>query len=152
MKKIILLIACNLFLLEINAQNQHGCIADEHYKKQMQNDPEFKKNQEALEVFTQEFIKNGSAAKSSAAAPYIIPVVFHVIHTGGSGNISDAQIIDQIQILNKEFPRQQADTVLTPAAFKSAAASFSVEFRLATKDPNGNCCLLYTSPSPRDRG
>ncbi|MBL7920865.1 MAG: T9SS type A sorting domain-containing protein [Bacteroidia bacterium] len=139
MKRIILLIACNLFLLEINAQNQHGCIADEHHKKQMQNDPEFKKNQEALEIFTQEFIKNGSVAKSPAAAPYIIPVVFHVIHTGGSGNISDAQIIDQIQILNKEFPRQQADTVLTPAAFKSAAASFSVEFRLATKDPNGNC-------------
>lgn len=139
MKKIILLLCCNLFLFEINAQSQHGCIADEYYKKQMQNNSEFKKNQEALELFTQEFTKNSSAAKSATASLYIIPVVFHVIHTGGAGNISDAQIIDQVQILNKEFPRQQADTVLTPAAFKSAAAAFNVEFRLATIDPNGNC-------------
>jgi len=139
MKKIILLIACNLFLLEMNAQNQHGCSTDEYYKKQMQNDPEFKKNQEALEAFTQEYIKNAPLAKTTSTATYVIPIVFHIIHTGGSGNISDAQVIDQVQILNKEFQRQQADTVLTPAAFKSAAAPFSVEFRLATKDPNGNC-------------
>ncbi|MBA3679689.1 MAG: T9SS type A sorting domain-containing protein [Bacteroidetes bacterium] len=139
MKKIILFLACNLLLLEAYAQDQHGCITDQYYQKQMQNNAEFKKNQDALEVFTQEFIKKASAAKSATASLYIIPIVFHVIHTGGSGNISDAQIIDQVQILNKEFPRQQADTVLTPAAFKTAAGAFNVEFRLATIDPNGNC-------------
>ncbi|MBL7912538.1 MAG: choice-of-anchor J domain-containing protein [Bacteroidia bacterium] len=139
MKKIILLFVCTLFLLKTVAQNQHGCFSDEYYKQQLATDPEFKNNQEALEVFTQDFIKNNSAAKSATAAPYIIPVVFHVIYTNAAGNISDAQIIDQIQILNKEFPRQQADTVLTPAAFKPFAAPFNVEFRLATIDPSGNC-------------
>jgi hypothetical protein len=151
MKKIFLVFLCSLFLVEISAQNQHGCFTDEYYKKQIANDPEFKKNQEALEIFTKDFIKKNSAARSATASLYIIPVVFHVIYTTGAGNISDAQIIDQIQILNKEFPRQQADTVLTPAAFKPFAAPFNVEFRLATIDPSGNCTnginRLYNSIS-----
>jgi hypothetical protein len=127
-----------LLLANFKAQHSFNCSSHLWYEEQMKNDPEFRKNQEALEKETQEFIKN-NAAQRSAPATYIIPVVFHVIHTGGSGNISDAQIMDQINILNKEFPRQQADTILTPAAFKPLAAPFSVEFRLATKDPNGNC-------------
>jgi hypothetical protein len=74
-----------------------------------------------------------------AVTSYTIPIVFHVIYTTPYGNISDAQIIDQVAILNKEFKRLQADTALTPVPFKSLAAPFDVEFRLATKDPNGNC-------------
>ena len=81
MKKIFLVFLCSLFLVEISAQNQHGCFTDEYYKKQIANDPEFKKNQEALEIFTKDFIKKKSAARSATASLYIIPVVFHVIYT-----------------------------------------------------------------------
>ncbi len=139
MKKLLFLIVASLLWLQTFSQNQHGCISHLYYEQQMQNNPEFRKNQEELEKFTAEFVKNNQASRSATTAPYIIPVVFHIIHTGGPGNISDAQVIDQIQILNKEFPRQQADTVLTPAPFKAFAAGLNVEFRLATIDPNGNC-------------
>ncbi|MBA3664367.1 MAG: T9SS type A sorting domain-containing protein [Bacteroidetes bacterium] len=104
----------------------------------MKNDLSFKANQQQLEKETEELTKNFSAHKT-ATATYVIPIVFHIIHTGGAGNISEAQILNQVQILNKEFNRQQADTVLTPVAFKPYAAGINVEFRLATIDPNGSC-------------
>lgn len=138
MKKIIFLISINLFLAKAFSQNQFNCSSHDYYKEQLNSNPQFKNNQQELEKFTEEFIKNTNLNKSTATT-YIIPVVFHVIYTNGAGNISDAQIVNQINILNQEFPRQQPDTILTPAPFKPFAAPFNVEFRLATIDPSGNC-------------
>jgi len=121
----------------ISAQNGFNCISEQAYEQQLKTWTEFKKNQETLEKETQVRIKHPQM--KTAAGPKIIPVVFHIIHTGTSGNISDAQVIDQVNILNKEFKRLQADTSQTPAAFKPLAAPFDVEFRLATLDPGGMC-------------
>lgn len=120
------------------AQNGFNCVADDVFKKQLQNNPEFVKNQVQLEQETQQLQLN-KTTQSTHQVTRIIPVVFHIIHAGGNENISMAQIQDQIRILNLEFPRMMADTVLTPPPFKSVAGSFDVEFRLATLDPNGNC-------------
>ncbi len=74
-------------------------------------------------------------------AAYQIPVVVHVIHNGeaiGSGrNISAAQILSQISVLNNDFQRLNTDAVNTPAEFQSVAGSLSVEFVLAKQDPEG---------------
>ena len=72
-------------------------------------------------------------------APRIIPVVFHIIHEGGSENISKAQIEDQIRILNEDFRRLNADATNTPQVWQGIAADGNVEFRLANLDPQGNC-------------
>jgi len=116
---------------------QFNCLSHEEYVEKMKIDSVFRKNQERLEFETQQLLQNKS--QPAVAPAYVIPVVFHVIYTTASGNISDAQIIDQINILNKEFKRQQADTVLTPAAFLPMAAPIDMEFRLATIDPSGKC-------------
>ena len=72
----------------------------------------------------------------------IIPVVVHVIHKGepiGVGyNISDEQIKSQIDVLNEDFNRQNADKVNTPPIFKNIAARIGIEFKLANIDPNGS--------------
>ncbi len=120
------------------SQNPFNCSSHTKYEEQLKNNPEFKENQRLLELETQKFTSDQSTNKTTTAT-YVIPIVFHVIYAGTYGNISDAQIIDQVNILNKEFPRQQADTSLTPAAFKAMTAPFNVEFRLATIDPSGNC-------------
>lgn len=82
---------------------------------------------------------NGGARRSAAA--YRIPVVVHVIHNGeeiGTGaNISEAQILSQIRVLNEDFNRQNADAVNTPAVFASVAGSLDIEFVLALQDPDG---------------
>lgn len=127
-----------LYLLLPGAMKaQFNCLSHEAYLEQMQTDSLFRLNQEALEVETQQYLQNKS--HSASAATYVIPVVFHVIYTTNAGNISDAQILDQMNVLNTEFRRQQADTVLTPAAFLPFAAPIDMEFRLVTLDPNGNC-------------
>jgi len=70
---------------------------------------------------------------------YIIPVVFHVIHDNGEENISDAQIFDAMEILNADFRKLNADTGQIVAGFVDIAADVDVEFRLAKRDPSGNC-------------
>lgn len=70
---------------------------------------------------------------------YTIPVVFHVVHNYGTENISDDQILDGLAILNRDFRRQNSDTVVVVDAFDQLVADVGIEFKLATKDPDGNC-------------
>ncbi len=70
-----------------------------------------------------------------------VPVVFHIIHNGedlGSGtNIPDERILEQVDILNADFNRQNADTTNTPSEFLEVAASPNIRFQLARQDPEG---------------
>lgn len=77
------------------------------------------------------------STKINAQANYVIPVVFHVIHKNGAENISDEQIFDQIEILNRDF--NNPDTTVIIDTFKPLIADCDIEFRLATLDPDGNC-------------
>jgi PKD repeat protein len=76
---------------------------------------------------------------SPVRAKYIIPVVFHVIHTGGPENISKEQILDQMRVLNQDFNLTNPNKSKIRAPFKTLAAVADIEFRLARIDPNGNC-------------
>ncbi|MCU0383238.1 MAG: M43 family zinc metalloprotease [Cyclobacteriaceae bacterium] len=83
---------------------------------------------------------------------YQIPVVVHIIHNGepvGTGvNISDEQIISQINVLNKDFRRENTDAGNTPALFLPVAAGMGIEFILARQDPDG----LLTDGIVRKKG
>lgn len=68
----------------------------------------------------------------------IIPVVFHVVHQYGFENISDAQILNQMEILNKDFQRLNIDTVSIDPPFDTIIGNTGFEFRLAHLDPYGN--------------
>lgn len=70
---------------------------------------------------------------------YVIPVVFHVIHDNGPENISNEQIADALEVLNRDFRRLNSDTAEIVAGFVDIAADVDVEFRLARRDPEGNC-------------
>ncbi|MBN4072829.1 zinc metalloprotease [Crocinitomix catalasitica] len=74
---------------------------------------------------------------SGDRATLIIPVVFHIVYNAAIENIDDSLIYQQIQILNDDFQRMNADTVNTPAAFKPLAGSMDVTFCLAQQDPSG---------------
>ncbi|MGZ4099313.1 MAG: M43 family zinc metalloprotease [Bacteroidia bacterium] len=90
-------------------------------------------------VINQKTDQNSLGKNSSMAATYTIPVVFHVLHKGGTENISDAQLINAVAILNRDFQKQNADTANIVTQFKSLAADCSIQFSLATIDPNGMC-------------
>lgn len=98
-----------------------------------------------LENFTNNYIGNQGQASNrliNGTGLIIIPVVVHVLHHGeleGTGyNISMATIESQIDVLNEDFRRLNADAINTPSAFQSVASDFGIEFRLACIDPNGN--------------
>lgn len=77
--------------------------------------------------------------RSATPPTYIIPVVFHIIHDYGTENISDAQVMDAVAILNEDFRLLNADASQIVAPFDTLAADAEIEFRLAQLDPNGNC-------------
>lgn len=72
-----------------------------------------------------------------------IPVVVHIIHDNGIGNITDEQVYDALRILNEDYNRQNPDTLQTRntlnAPFKVQAGVMDVHFKLAKLDPNGIC-------------
>ena len=72
-----------------------------------------------------------------------IPVVVHIIHNNadesiGGANIPDAQIQSQIDVLNKDYRRLNADTANAPASVNAVGADVKFQFCLAQTDPNGD--------------
>ncbi len=98
-------------------------------------DPQMKADYEQLIANSRLISSDGINQKTT----YVIPIVFHIIHEYGSENISDAQVYDQVDILNIDFRKLNADTSLLVAGYDTISADANIEFRLATIDPNGDC-------------
>ena len=135
MKKL-LIILLFLFSLPTSSQNQRRCGFLEA------NEYLFKQDNTARERFESRLAEKETQLKTyavSSAPLYTIPVVFHVLHQGGVENISDAQIMDALFILNRDFNKQNADTSNIVSTFQAIAANCNVRFELATLDEQGNC-------------
>jgi len=68
---------------------------------------------------------------------YTIPVVFHVLYNVAAENIHDSLLQNQIEVLNRDFRRNNADSVNTRAIFKPRAGDVRIQFELAKVDPTG---------------
>lgn len=142
MKKLLLLPAFLLSFQLFSQERLLHCGADELRIETLKKNPKIaeaviRRDQE-LETFTKTFVED-FYQKKTRSATYVIPIVFHVIHNYGPENISDAQIMDGLSILNKTFRKQLADTGSIVAAFKPIHADCDIEFALAKRDPSGNC-------------
>lgn len=120
---------------------QQFCGTDEMHQQLYKSDSgihqKIIENHQWLQEFTQEYIKNNYNNRQTVS--YTIPVVFHVIHLNGPENISDAQIYDQMRIINEDYQKRNADTADVIPFFKPISADCEIEFKLAKIDPNGNC-------------
>ena len=143
--KILLIIIFLLPALSSNSQDRCGTVL---YNQLLQKKHPSRPSEKIFEQWIKEKkreseIRNRALGRmKSNEELYIIPVVVHVIHTGeeiGEGvNISDAQILSQIEVLNEDFRRLNADTVNTPDEFKLVAVDTGIEFKLSLRDPVGN--------------
>jgi hypothetical protein len=110
-----------------------------HNMNQLKSNPAFMKifkaDQEILRI-REEQIKSSKQGKGTV---YKIPVVFHVLHNGGIENISRAQILDAVDILNRDYRLQNADANNVQSVFQGMPADIEIEFVLASKAPNGQC-------------
>lgn len=133
-----LAIAITALSLGANAQETrqgNWCKMDQVIQEHLANNPnalnELKQDRDAI-------MKNSSSNKKPFT--YIIPVVVHnITHSGGQGYTSKSVIDAAINRLNIDFQRMNPDTTSTRALFKPYADGINIEFRLAHKDPNGNC-------------
>ncbi|MBK8584326.1 MAG: choice-of-anchor J domain-containing protein [Bacteroidetes bacterium] len=136
MKKILLAFILATTIASVtNAQEKH-CYTTEMDNEATLNNPDMLRQRQNLETFIQQY---GKAERRNNSVVYVIPIVFHILHNYGEENISDAQVLDQVRILNRDFRRTNADTVNIVPAFQGMAADIEVEFRLPSIDPNGNC-------------
>jgi len=127
-----------LFLLPltlISQEDEKFCGTDEYYQDQLDKNPELQKLEQASNDFAEDYqppmTKNGQK--------YIIPVVFHVMHTYGPENVDKEKILANFQTLNEDYQKQNSDTQFVRNQFKSLIADHNIEFRLARLDPQGNC-------------
>jgi PKD repeat protein len=137
MKKIYQLVFFVCFMPQF-IKAQWYCGTDEMALELLNQHPEFIsswKNQ----WFLQEAHIQSFQPTSRGGNPYIIPVVVHVIHHDGNENISDEQIRNGIEILTRNYRKQNPDTSEIIPIFKPIAADMEIEFQLAKLDPNGNC-------------
>ena len=98
-------IALCLTLLIINsAQAQHphrSCATMDVLKEQLQNDPSQKQRMDDIESAVGTFVAQNQSNRVNAITT--IPVVFHILYNTSSENISDARILAQLDVLNKDF-------------------------------------------------
>lgn len=110
---------------------QHGALE----KMQEENPVRYQMYQQSRVTLDQESL--GSMEKSNTI--YTIPVVFHVLHNNQTENISDAQIQDALNILNRDFRKLNSDVNNVVAQFQPIADDAKIEFAFAKIAPNGAC-------------
>lgn len=99
-------------------------------------DPGYKTRKLQNEAAISKYLSN-PANRNKTQATKTIPVVFHVVYNTAAQNISAAQIQSQMDILNRDFRRMNADTANTPNIFRVLGADTQIEFCLASVDPSG---------------
>jgi len=142
------------FISSFGQQQIIPCGTDVMTRILMAQHPELEAKYEASETYTQNYVKNYEAQHKALArlakklgvgvSPadstlFIVPIVFHILHENGPENISDAQIMDEMKVLNEDWGHTNPDTNdAVTAHFKSIEGNNRVQFRLARIDPNGN--------------
>ncbi len=115
---------------------QRACGTMEVLQAQLAADPALAVRMAAIEAHTQRLVAN-PALQRTTAGTVIIPVVVHVLYNTAAQNISDAQVQSQIDVLNEDFRKLNADASKTPAVYAGLAADVNVQFVLAKRTPTG---------------
>jgi hypothetical protein len=116
-------------------ETHRNCGSMAHLAQQIAEHPEMKAQRDRIEAQTFDFVRRDPSV--SERAVITIPVVVHVLYNSARDNISDAQILSQIDALNRDFRKMNAESANIPDAFRSVAADVNVEFCLAKRQPNG---------------
>lgn len=128
MKKLITLSLMLISLCAI-AQNQPRLICGNEFleAKMEQRIPGYK----AAVKYSFDQAKRHHTARS-AGVTYTIPIIFHVVYNPDSANqnLDDSILLSQIQVLNDDYSRHNADTGNTLPVFDSVAADTHIQFVL----------------------
>lgn len=119
--------------LPASAQNPSHCATDDLHSAYLESHPAHRAYLETVQEEYQRFL----STQRSAAATYTIPTVVHIIQTSPLQTVSDARVLTQMDVLNEDFRKLNADTASIPSDFQNIAGDSDIEFCLASIDPNG---------------
>ncbi len=109
----------------------------------LEENPGLRQRIARIEKDTQSRIARGVALESTPVT-ITIPVVVHVVFRTPRENISDAQILSQIEVLNRDFTATNPDRSTIPAIWKGLSVDSNIQFALAKKAPDGTATTGIT--------
>ncbi len=112
---------------------QKVCSTDKHQEALKIKYPKLSSYEELANKKVSELVKG----QKTSGQTIHIPVVFHVLYNTDEQNISDADLISQIKVLNEDFNAENIDTALVPNIFKNDVGKLNIRFHLAKASPTG---------------
>ncbi len=109
------------------------------YTQQLKDqDPGFTERYNAIEEEVARLMEQRDLFRAQDEEIFYIPIVVHIVYNVPAENISDEQVLAQLEVLNEDFRRLNEDATETPSAFEEDAADAFIQFQLASIDPDGN--------------
>src|ERR1700712_4686802 len=120
---------------------QKDCRQDDYQQQLLKLHPLLHFQYDKIEAFGKKhpftFATGNSADTAAISTPFtvpakiVIPVVVHILWNSKAQNISDAQVLSQIDVLNKDYGGSNADRNKIPGYFAALAADCGITFVLA---------------------
>ncbi len=134
------LFTCACISFVAKSQQHEPCGVRPYYAKQIEHSYSHQLGMDRAEMAAQKWLKSNQGQLKRAEGSVVVPVVFHVVYQEDSAhqNLPKSVLLQQLEILNRDYNRHNKDTVLTRAVFDSIAAPSGVVFQLAQTDPDGN--------------
>ncbi|HWK04257.1 MAG TPA: M43 family zinc metalloprotease [Puia sp.] len=134
-----------LLSLSLCSDAQRECRSVEYKLDMIRNDQELAVKIQQIEAFTRQRLQPSTVAVTGTepttgrgVSVIRIPVVVHIVYNSSQQNISDAQVRSQIDVLNRDYGKQNPDTAKIPGYYSALAADCGFQFVLANIDTNGN--------------
>jgi hypothetical protein len=135
MRNIVVLVLslCSLLLKAQYPTNK--CNANTILKQQLVEDPSLLNRLREIDNQTKKLIDRQQLY--ARTAQITIPVVVHIVYRTAIENISDAQVLSQLAVLNQDFNKKNEDLKNTPSVFTNRIADCGIRFEIANRDING---------------
>ncbi|HRI41663.1 MAG TPA: zinc metalloprotease, partial [Bacteroidia bacterium] len=124
-----------LLQLTVSAQQRVRCFTEEHKTYLRTKQPKLDEQLRQARAKAEQWAAAHPDWRNESGGLMTIPVIVHVVYNTTGQNISDAQVESQIDVLNEDFARLNADTANTPAPFASIAGPTPIRFCLAQRTP-----------------
>ncbi|WP_237341790.1 M43 family zinc metalloprotease [Williamsia soli] len=120
-------------MTNIEPPTRRTCGAMAEHRRLLTESADYRRTRAALENTTIDFQR----LERSTDEIVQIPVVVHVVARTAAENISDDQVVSQIEVLNHDYRATNADLATVPEVFSELVGDARIEFVLASVDPDG---------------
>lgn len=141
------IVACGSLWVQAQQPFQHRCGYDHAVMQRNQQFPGYKTAADATFIDAQQL--GEWLQRQGQRSLYVVPVAVHVVWKEAAENLSECKVLEQIDVLNEDYQRLNADTANMRAIFQGIAGNPQIQFRLDTIIWKQTNSIFYsTSPFP----